>query len=77
MHVLEQLARRGDVLRRNPHLAVRRDVVVAEAVIDRGLEDLDRCRAIWARRSRRMSSSLLPLNMLPVTTSIQPELRRW
>src|SRR6185436_19221297 len=28
--------------------------------------------AIWARRSRRISSSLLPLNMLPTTTSIQP-----
>ena len=29
-------------------------------------------RAICARRSRRISSSLLPLNMLPVMTSIQP-----
>ena len=29
-------------------------------------------RAIWARRSRRISSSLLPLNMLPTMTSIQP-----
>ena len=28
--------------------------------------------AICARRSLRMSSSLLPLNMLPTTTSIQP-----
>src|SRR5688572_26613109 len=28
--------------------------------------------AIWARRSRRISSSLLPLNMLPATTSIHP-----
>src|ERR1700752_2185946 len=34
------------------------------------------CRAICARRSRRMSSSLLPLNMLPVMTSIQPEVWR-
>src|SRR4029079_528823 len=32
-------------------------------------------RAIWARRSRRISSSLLPLNMLPVMTSIQPCVR--
>src|SRR5262245_60271264 len=30
------------------------------------------CRAIWARRSRRISSSLLPLYMGPTTTSIQP-----
>jgi hypothetical protein len=29
-------------------------------------------RAIWARRTRRMSSSLFPLNMLPVMTSIEP-----
>src|SRR5580765_2250576 len=29
-------------------------------------------RAIWARRRRRISSSLLPLNMLPALTSIQP-----
>src|SRR5688572_28154635 len=29
-------------------------------------------RAIWARRRRRISSSLLPLNMLPVMTSIHP-----
>src|SRR5580700_11353083 len=29
-------------------------------------------RAIWARRNRRMSSSVFPLNMLPVITSIQP-----
>src|SRR5687767_15143508 len=29
-------------------------------------------RAICARRSRRMSSSLFPLNMLPTMTSIQP-----
>src|SRR3954471_2101062 len=33
--------------------------------------------AIWARRRRRISSSLLPLNMLPATTSIQPAPARW
>src|SRR4029450_237552 len=38
----------------------------------RGLKIWTFCRPIWARRSRRMSSSLLPLNMLPVMTSIQP-----
>ena len=38
----------------------------------RGLKICTRWRAICARRSRRMSSSLLPLNMLPVMTSIQP-----
>ncbi len=37
-----------------------------------GLKICTVCRAICARRSRRMSSSLLPLNMLPVITSIQP-----
>src|SRR3954465_4209469 len=37
-----------------------------------GLKIWTFCLAIWARRSRRMSSSLLPLNMLPVMTSIQP-----
>src|SRR6267143_6023897 len=37
-----------------------------------GLKIWTFCFAIWARRSRRMSSSLLPLNMLPVMTSIQP-----
>ncbi len=39
-----------------------------------GLKICTRCFAICARRSRRMSSSLLPLNMLPVMTSIQPGL---
>src|SRR5678810_87533 len=34
-------------------------------------------RAIWARRSRRISSSLLPLNMLPAMTSIQPWCGCW
>ena len=29
-------------------------------------------RAIWARRSRRINSSVLPLYMLPTMTSIQP-----
>ena len=37
-----------------------------------GLKIWTFCRAICARRSRRISSSLLPLNMLPVMTSIQP-----
>ena len=37
-----------------------------------GLKTCTRCRAIWARRTRRISSSLLPLNMLPVTTSSHP-----
>ena len=37
-----------------------------------GLKICTFCRAICARRSRRISSSLLPLNMLPVMTSIQP-----
>ena len=37
-----------------------------------GLKICTRCLAISARRSRRISSSLLPLNMLPTTTSIQP-----
>src|SRR3954465_15508495 len=38
----------------------------------RGLTISARCPAISARRSRRMSSSLLPLNMGPQTTSSQP-----
>src|SRR4051812_30519007 len=37
-----------------------------------GLKTCTFWRAIWARRMRRISSSLLPLNMLPVMTSIQP-----
>jgi hypothetical protein len=47
-------------------------VVFAVAVVDERLEDLHLLPAICARRSRRISSSLLPLNMLPVMTSIQP-----
>ena len=39
-----------------------------------GLKICTFCFAICARRRRRMSSSLLPLNMLPVMTSIQPDL---
>jgi hypothetical protein len=39
-----------------------------------GLKICTRWRAICARRRRRMSSSLLPLNMLPVMTSSQPGL---
>jgi hypothetical protein len=38
----------------------------------RGLKIWTRCFAMIARRSRRMSSSLLPENMLPQITSIQP-----
>jgi hypothetical protein len=54
-----------DVLRGDPHVAVRDDVILAEPVVDERLEDLDLLAAIWVRRSRRISSSLLPLNMLP------------
>src|SRR5262245_62072229 len=38
----------------------------------RGLNSCTFWRAICARRTRRMSSSLLPLNMLPVMTSMRP-----
>src|SRR5439155_11315308 len=38
----------------------------------RGFAISARCPAISARRSRRMSSSLLPLNIGPQTTSSQP-----
>src|ERR1700749_4989699 len=41
-----------------------------------GLKICTRWRAISARRSRRISSSLLPLNIGPQTTSIQPRLPR-
>src|SRR5262249_6091042 len=37
----EQLVRAPHVLRRDPHVAVRDDVIVAEPVVDDGLEDLD------------------------------------
>src|SRR5215212_9470146 len=39
-----------------------------------GLKICERCRAISARRMRRISSSLLPLNIPPVITSIHPPL---
>src|ERR1700679_3147193 len=39
-----------------------------------GLKICTRCFAISARRRRRMSSSLLPENIGPTTTSIQPML---
>src|SRR5258708_29396363 len=39
-----------------------------------GLKICTRCRAISARRNRRISSSLLPENIGPTTTSIQPML---
>src|SRR6185312_2958997 len=41
----------------------------------RGLTINARCPAISARRSRRMSSSLFPLNIGPQTTSSQPPAR--
>src|ERR1700757_4923017 len=41
-----------------------------------GLKICTRWRAISARRSRRISSSLLPLNMGPQITSIQPRFPR-
>src|SRR6266404_9422316 len=41
-----------------------------------GLKICTRWRAISARRRRRISSSLLPLNMGPQITSIQPKLPR-
>src|SRR5436189_6437111 len=40
----------------------------------RGFTISTRCPAISARRSRRISSSLLPLNIGPQTTSSQPPL---
>ena len=58
------------------HVAVADDMIFAEAIVHFGLKIWTRCRAICARRSRRMSSSLLPLNMLPQITSIQPKLTR-
>src|SRR5713101_6616642 len=39
-----------------------------------GLKICTRCRAISARRSRRINSSLLPENIGPTITSIQPML---
>src|SRR5688572_13058336 len=42
----------------------------------RGLKICTLRFAICARRSRRISSSLLPLNMLPVMTSIHPAFGR-
>src|SRR2546425_3079466 len=42
----------------------------------RGLKICTRCRPIWARRSRRINSSLFPLNMLPQMTSTHPTLPR-
>src|SRR5208337_1180135 len=39
-----------------------------------GLKICTRCRAISARRNRRISSSLFPENIGPTTTSIQPML---
>src|SRR5712692_1026743 len=40
-----------------------------------GLNTCTRCRAICARRTRRISSSLFPLNMLPQMTSMRPAAR--
>ena len=44
-----------------------------------GLKTCTRRLAICARRSRRINSSLLPLNMLPTMTSIHPDegMGRW
>jgi hypothetical protein len=47
-------------------------VVEREAIVDDGLKISTRCLAICARRRRRISSSVLPLYMLPTMTSIQP-----
>jgi hypothetical protein len=41
VHMLQQLVRMANVLRRDAHVAVRHDVVFAEAVVDERLEDLD------------------------------------
>ncbi len=55
------------------HFAVADDVRLAEPVVQAGLEHLDPLLGdLTARFRRRMSFSLLPLNMLPVITSIQP-----
>jgi hypothetical protein len=71
--VSDKLVGRPNVRRSDAHVvAVRDDMVLAVAAIDERLEDRTFCFAIRARRSRRMSSSLFPLNMLPVMTSIQP-----
>src|SRR6185503_1647816 len=40
LDLVEQLTRRGDALRLDAHGAVRRDVVLAVAVVDPRLEDL-------------------------------------
>ena len=37
----DDVVRRADVGRRNPHIAVRHDVVVTEAIVENGLEDLN------------------------------------
>ncbi len=64
---------RGHRPRLDAHLAVRDDVVVGSTRVSMvGLKIWTRWRAIWARRRRRISSSLLPLNMQPTMTSIQP-----
>ena len=39
-----------------------------------GLNITTRCLAIWARLSLRISSSVFPLNMQPLMTSIHPVL---
>ena len=40
-HLLHQLVRVAHVLRGDPHVAVRHDVILAEPVVDERLEDLD------------------------------------
>ena len=56
----------------HPHARVADDVGGVVAVVDPRLEEETRCPAISARRSRRIISSLLPLNIGPQTTSSQP-----
>ena len=62
LRLVEERPRRGGVLRRDPRLAVQHDVIVAVAVIDLGLEDPPLAHNVAP--PPRISSSLLPLNML-------------
>jgi hypothetical protein len=64
---LVRAAHRG----RYPHVAVRDDVIVLNR-LSTAAKIWTFWRAICARQKRRISSSLLPLNMLPVMTSIHP-----
>jgi hypothetical protein len=51
---------------------VRNHVGFVVAGVEGRLKISSFCRAIWARFSRRISSSVLPENMQPLITSIQP-----